>query len=374
MAGATGSRALGRSFIVRMSKAAAELPQLPAHGALLLPSVEVKSYNVELEDSEGFIGDRASKSAFWEFVDKWRKPLQEMGEDPLGDTPTEEIGKKKLAALLVEGEPEAAGIVHGAVEEFAGQLGSVIKRFLRLKEWRDAECLVIGGGFRAGRIGELAIGRTAVLLKAEGIEVDLQPIRHDPDDAGLLGAAHLLPSWMLKGYDAILAVDIGGTNIRTGIVELNLKKSTILEKAEVVESRLWRHGDEELDREDSVEGLLDMLEDLIRFAGKGKVLLAPFVGIGCPGVIHQDGSIERGAQNLPGNWESSRFNLPARISERIPKIDDHATMMVMHNDAVVQGLSELPFIQDRTHWGALTIGTGLGNVSFRNRGRSDRKK
>jgi hypothetical protein len=28
-----------------------------------------------------FIGDRASKSAFWEFVDKWGKPLQKMGKE-----------------------------------------------------------------------------------------------------------------------------------------------------------------------------------------------------------------------------------------------------------------------------------------------------
>ena len=39
----------------------------------------------------------------------------------------------------------------------------------------------------------------------------------------------------------------------------------------------------------------------------------------------------------------------------------------MHNDAVVQGLSQLPFMQQRDHWGVLTIGTGLGNARFTNR-------
>ena len=43
----------------------------------------------------------------------------------------------------------------------------------------------------------------------------------------------------------------------------------------------------------------------------------------------------------------------------------------MHNDAVVQGLSELPFMQDVKHWGVLTIGTGLGNAHFTNRTRAD---
>jgi hypothetical protein len=39
----------------------------------------------------------------------------------------------------------------------------------------------------------------------------------------------------------------------------------------------------------------------------------------------------------------------------------------MHNDAVVQGLSELPRAKNRQHWGVLTIGTGLGNARFTNR-------
>ena len=39
-------------------------------------------------------------------------------------------------------------------------------------------------------------------------------------------------------------------------------------------------------------------------------------------------------------------------------------MVVMHNDAVVQGLSELPHVDDYKRWGVLTIGTGLGNARF----------
>ena len=100
--------------------------------------------------------------------------------------------------------------------------------------------------------------------------------------------------------------------------------------------------------------------------------LAPVVGIACPGVIDSDGSIERGAQNLPGNWESSKFNLPKAIREAIPEIGQHETMIVMHNDAVVQGLSELPRMKDLDHWGVLTIGTGLGNARFTNRDRDQK--
>jgi len=138
-------------------------------------------------------------------------------------------------------------------------------------------------------------------------------------------------------------------------------------QARVSVSKLWRHSDEEIDREDAVGGLIEMLGALIASSKRSKLDLAPVIAIGCPGVIHEDGSIARGAQNLPGNWESSRFNLPHAIREGIPRIGEHETMVVMHNDAVVQGLSELPHFQDRKHWGVLTIGTGLGNASFTNR-------
>jgi hypothetical protein len=86
-------------------------------------------------------------------------------------------------------------------------------------------------------------------------------------------------------------------------------------------------------------------------------------------VIREDGGIEKGAQNLPGNWESSKFNLPAQLVEAIPMIGDHDTAALMHNDGVAQGLSEVPFMQEVTHWGVLTIGTGLGNARFTNRKR-----
>ena len=40
------------------------------------------------------------------------------------------------------------------------------------------------------------------------------------------------------------------------------------------------------------------------------------------------------------------------------------TLVLMHNDAVIQGLSELPYMRDVMRWGILTIGTGLGNARF----------
>ena len=109
-----------------------------------------------------------------------------------------------------------------------------------------------------------------------------------------------------------------------------------------------------------------MLRKLIARAEGEGLRLAPFIGIGCPGHIEPNGAIDRGAQNLRGNWESDSFNLTTRLCQSIPKIGRHETMVLMHNDAVVQGLSEVPFMQDIRRWGILTIGTGLGNARFTN--------
>jgi predicted NBD/HSP70 family sugar kinase len=342
-------------------------PLLVGHGATKLPSVIIDSFNVEAKDEEGFLGDRANKGAFRSILHDWRERVAASGKDPLGKVDSETISRKELDEILASGDPEAAGIIHGAVEDFAKELSLIIRRFLKLKAWQDTQRLVIGGGFRESRVGELAIGRTAVLLKAAEIEIETIPIRNHPDEAGLIGAIHLAPSWIFKAHDAILAVDIGGTNIRAGVVELNLKKAKDLSKAAVWKAELWRHADEKIKREGAVERLVEMLEELIGKSEKEKLKLAPFIGIGCPGIIQPDGSIERGAQNLPGNWESSKFNLPALLREAIPKISKEETHVVMHNDAVVQGLSEVPFMQDIDHWGVFTIGTGLGNARFTNR-------
>lgn len=342
-------------------------PPLLAHGSDQLSSVVVDAYNAEMRSADGFVGDRASKRAFQSILDDWRERVSKSGEDPLGDAPSEQLSKKQLDKLLIEGDAEAAGVVQAAIDEFSQELAAVIRRFLRLKDWKGTERIVIGGGMRQSRVGELAIGRAAVILKAAGSDVTLHPISNEPDHAGLIGCAHLVPPWMLAGHDSILAVDIGGSNIRSGIVELHNKKKPDLSDARVSNFELWRHREEEPKRDDAVERLITMLKAHVRAAGKEELKLAPFIGIGCPGVIRADGSIERGGQNLPGNWEVKSFNLPALLREAIPKIADHDTVVVMHNDAVVQGLSELPHMTDVSHWGVLTIGTGLGNARFTNR-------
>src|SRR5712672_44953 len=346
---------------------------IAAHGASRLPSVDIESFNIELKDDEGFLGDRASKAAFRDILEKWRKPLRKSDEDPFGKEPSENISKRDLDAILAGDDAEASAVVHSAIEDFAQELAYVTRRFLKTKAWDKTERIVVGGGFRDSRLGELAIARTEIILRDEGLKVEMVPIRFHPDEAGLIGCLHLAPAWIFEAHDSILAVDIGGTNIRCGVVETRWKKASDLSKASVWKSELWRHADDEPTREAAVKRLVKMLKELIAAADAEGLKLAPFIGIGCPGVINEDGTIEKGAQNLPGNWESSKFNLPASLVEAIPRIGEHDTAVLMHNDAVVQGLSEMPFMEDVLHWGVLTIGTGLGNARFTNR-RKDKDK
>jgi hypothetical protein len=333
------------------------------HDSPDLPAVVVDDYNIELRDAEGFLGDRANKGAFKSIIDHWRDRLRKIDRDPLDGVATTELykNKKSLEQILLSGDVEAAGLLLGAIEDFSQELCHVLHRVLELERWHLTERIVVGGGFREGRLGELAIGRAAVLLKASGREVSLRPIRYHPDEAGLIGSIHLAPPELVRGFHGLLGVDIGGTNIRAGVVEFGPEGD--LSKARVRRSRQWRHADERPEREQAVDRLIAMLQDL-ESNEDADFRLAPCMGVACPGVIREDGSIERGAQNLPGDWESPDFNLARRIEAAMPHV-----CVITHNDAVVQGLSELPFTGDVKGWGAVTIGTGLGNAHYRNKNR-----
>src|ERR1700709_2550247 len=71
------------------------------HGAPRLPSVDVDSFNIELKDDDGFLGDRASKGAFRRILDDLRKPLKKNGDDPLGKKASAELAKSDLDAALL---------------------------------------------------------------------------------------------------------------------------------------------------------------------------------------------------------------------------------------------------------------------------------
>ena len=69
-------------------------------------------------------------------------------------------------------------------------------------------------------------------------------------------------------------------------------------KSKVANSEIWCHAEAETDRSGAVARLVKMLEDQVGWNTKEVLALAPVIGIGCPGIIREDGSIDRGGQNL----------------------------------------------------------------------------
>ena len=238
-------------------------PAIAAHGASRLPAVNVESYNVELKDEDGFVGDRASKGALRQFIEDSRQPLRDLGQDPFGDEQSETLTKKHLDTLLVSGDREAAGIVQGAIESFAQELALVTRRFLKVKGWKDAERLVIGGGFSGSRVGELAIGRASVILKAEKINIDIAIIRNPPDEAGLIGAVQLAPPRCFRPMTPSSPSTSAAPTFVPASSNSILSVRPISPKPRSGSFELWRHGDEKIARSDAVEGLVQMLERLI---------------------------------------------------------------------------------------------------------------
>jgi hypothetical protein len=340
-----------------------------SHASANLPAVTVESTNLLIQDGDGFIGDRANSGAFLEMLDGVRARLRETGDDPLGKKPSADLGRSKIGRLLLKGESAASGAILTAIEEFAQTLAGVIRRYVEEPGWKKIERIAVGGGLRGSLVGELALGRCAAILRLGGLPIDLVPIDNDPDEAGLIGTAYLWEPDMLKGHSSLLAIDIGGSNIRAGILELPSGKKG--GRIEVHAMELWKHSQDEPSREETMNELVAMIRRLIKRAGKDDLDLAPLIGIGCPGMIHSDGSILQGGHNLPGDWESESFRLPDRLLHAIPEIDGEAVTVLLHNDAVAQGLSEIPSMRDVERWGVLTIGTGLGNASFVNRRRVD---
>ena len=240
-------------------------------------------------------------------------------------------------------------------------------QFLGTPDWRDTQRVMVGGGLRQSRLGEAAIARADARLKQSGQHVDLRPVRRHPDAAALVGVAELLGRRTWPPATTVLAVDIGGSCMRVGLVALRLEVAADFSATDVVSFDLWCHADDTPDRDPAVARLVAMLQRLVDRAADHDLTLAPVVGIGCPGVIDANGHVDRGGQNLPGDWHDPNFNLPDRLLAAMPMIAGRPTEVVMHNDAVVQGLSEAPFMRDVERWGVLTIGTGLGNARFTNR-------
>ena len=80
-----------------------------------------------------------ANARFRSLLDDIREQLSAAGGDPIGEEPSKDISKRKLDKLLHDGDPEAAGVVHGAIEAFAQEFAAVIRRFMKLEEWQGTQ-------------------------------------------------------------------------------------------------------------------------------------------------------------------------------------------------------------------------------------------
>src|SRR5690606_15383631 len=165
------------------------------------------SWNLPLRHPDGgFLGDRASQSAFRELLDQARRTHATGRRDPFGRTPTAALGKREIDMVLVGGDPDAAHVVHLAVEEYARALAAVVRSFIAQPDWAGVRDIVLGGGFPDHEAGRLAIRRAARLLKLARSGVRLRVLAHDSDEGGLLGWVQLAPPVALR-RQAFLAVE-----------------------------------------------------------------------------------------------------------------------------------------------------------------------
>lgn len=324
--------------------------------------IRISGYGAKLPDPDKdgcFLGDRVSGRAFVKmFYKHCRKAKIKVDKD---------LSESAIDHLLEDGSAAEERAVRDVAVEFGERLADVIKVFLKWKYWRKTDRIVIGGGMAARHVGDIAIHAAQARLMKPHPGLELERIHHHPNEAGLVGSVHLIPPSRLHGKDGLLAIDIGGSKIRCGIVEFGARKSGLLADARVWRVEVWRHAKARATQKKMIKMMVEMICALSDEAAKAKFRLSPLVRIGVPGEIDEEGYILSGAQNLPGDWEDERFNLPMELAAKLPKIGGEKASVSIHNDAVAQGLAELPFMRDIKRWGILTIGSGLGNAHFVNR-------
>ena len=154
-----------------------ESPQ--GHGGRELARVIVDSYGEDVLTKDGYFGELVSNGAFKKLVANLRNELSEGAGDPIESEPPE-LTRRRIDKLLKEGDAASAGVILSVVEQFAQNIALVVKSLFKLKNWRDVERIVVGGGFRDSRVGELAIGRANVLVREMNNAVEMTPIRHNP--------------------------------------------------------------------------------------------------------------------------------------------------------------------------------------------------
>jgi glucokinase len=148
-----------------------------------------------------------------------------------------------------------------------------------------------------------------------------------------------------------IGVDIGGTKIYAGIVDLETGKTTAT-------ARKATRPDKGVDF--FVQRVGDVLEELLAQAKSSEVDLMPGVGIGLAGQVDRERGIVLGAPNLATGLVN--LDLDKAIGDRLSR------RVVLGNDVEVAAYGEQVFGAGRgcTDFVYISVGTGIGGAIVRN--------
>ncbi len=250
--------------------------------------------------------------------------------------------------------------IEKALVKMGQNLGRVLERLTNWSYWKNTEEVFIGGGLSEGVSGDILIREAkSYLSKNKENSIELKKIHYHPSVAGLIGTTYFLPQ-KVRG-DTILAVDLGGGNLRTGLITSTPNmKETLVHYTNLLN---WRTLD--LDKKSLVDLIVQEVLDCLKVGKQLDIKISEYGGIAIPALLDDEGFITGKDRNLPGDWTKTDFHMPSIIENKIKERGFKPMKFIAQNDVVCQGLSELPFMQDVKEWGILTVGTGLGNARFR---------
>lgn len=326
--------------------------------------VAVRCYSVGLADPEHrdgtiFLGDRARAAALYAILEEQRRLACTRIDARWHRGLAGPIDADAVDSWLRSGETPVRDVILEAACLFGCRLSRVMRGFLATAPWQGVERIVVGGGLAGRQVGRIAISVARGLMAAESPAVDVVGIALDPDEAALVGSIWLVDPALLAGCETMLAVDLGGTKVRVGLLELAQLADG---RVGVRDKQVWRHTETVRTRDGLIDGLAEMIDETrgepaARASGRHR-LSGP----------HRARWRHPGRHPEPsGRLVGPGFNLLQALQTRLFKANGGSFDVDLHNDAVAQGLSALPAMRDVRTWAVVTTGTGLGNAVFENK-------
>ncbi len=140
-----------------------------------------------------------------------------------------------------------------------------------------------------------------------------------------------------------LGVDIGGTNVKFGLVS---EKGKLISKQKYPTANFVKGGD-------FIKGFSEALEEQLKTHASKNI---KYVGIGCPGLISRDRTTTLKLQNIP---VLNGVNVIKSLTKNFPSIT-----FKLENDAKVAALGEHHFSSHKSpSFLMITLGTGVGGAA-----------